>query len=53
MASPSPVPPYLRAVPASACWNASKMMRCFSGEMPIPESVTENSTTCCACDSTG
>ena len=26
IASPSPVPPYLRLVPASACWNASKMM---------------------------
>ena len=45
MASPRPVPPYLRAVPASACWNASKMIRCFSGGMPMPVSLTENSTT--------
>ena len=27
---PRPVPPYLRLVVPSACWNASKMMRCFS-----------------------
>ena len=25
-----------RLVPASACWNASKMSRCFSGAIPIP-----------------
>ena len=31
IASPRPVPPYLRLVPASACWNASKISRCFSG----------------------
>ncbi len=43
IARPSPVPPYLRAVPASACWNASKMMRCFSRGMPMPVSLTENS----------
>ena len=24
------MPPYLRLVPASACWKASKIMRCFS-----------------------
>jgi hypothetical protein len=38
MANPRPVPPYLRLVPASACWKASKMMRCFSGGMPMPVS---------------
>ena len=27
IARPRPVPPYLRLVLASACWNASKMMR--------------------------
>src|SRR5204862_354663 len=40
--SPSPVPPYFRLVVPSACWNASKMMRCLSCAMPIPVSVTEN-----------
>ena len=45
MARPRPVPPYLRLVPASACWNASKMSRCFSGAMPMPVSVTSNATT--------
>ena len=28
--SPSPVPPYIRLVEASACWNASKMICCLS-----------------------
>jgi hypothetical protein len=36
--SPRPVPPYLRLVVPSACWNASKMMRCFSSGMPMPVS---------------
>ena len=45
MARPRPVPPYLRLVPASACWKASKMMRCFSSGMPMPVSVTSNATT--------
>ena len=36
------MPPYLRLVPASACWNASKMSFCFSGAMPMPVSVTAN-----------
>ena len=45
IASPKPVPPYFRDVPASACWNASKMIFCFSGAMPMPVSVTENCTT--------
>ena len=40
MASPSPVPPYLRLVDASACWNASKMIFCFSSGMPMPVSET-------------
>ena len=53
MARPSPVPPYLRLVLASACWNASKMMRCFSGEMPMPVSETSNATTVPALESTG
>ena len=42
IASPRPVPPYLRLVPASACWNASKMSFCFSGAMPMPVSDTSN-----------
>ena len=37
---PRPVPPNLRVVDASACWNASKMIRCFSSGMPMPVSVT-------------
>src|SRR2546426_8913096 len=45
MASPRPVPPYLRPVPASACWKASKMILCLSGAMPIPASVTSKTTT--------
>ena len=45
MARPRPVPPYLRLVPASACWNASKMMRCFSGGIPMPLSETANEMT--------
>ena len=42
IARPSPVPPYLRLVLPSACWNASKMICCLSGGMPMPVSVTEN-----------
>jgi hypothetical protein len=30
----------LRLVDPSACWKASKMICCLSGEMPIPESDT-------------
>ena len=45
IARPRPVPPYLRDVPASACWNASKMIFCFSGGMPMPLSVTVKRTT--------
>ena len=33
------MPPKRRDVEASACWNASKMIFCFSGAMPIPVSV--------------
>jgi aspartate/methionine/tyrosine aminotransferase len=37
----------------SACWKASKMILCFSGEIPMPVSVTANSTTVFAVESTG
>ena len=50
---PSPVPPYLRLVVPSACWNASKMMRCLSCAMPMPVSVTENAIDVFARLSTG
>ncbi len=39
------MPPYLRDVEPSACWNASKMSCCFSGAMPMPVSATEKATT--------
>ena len=39
------MPPYLRLVLASACWKASKMIRCFSGGIPMPVSETSNDTT--------
>ena len=45
IAKPKPVPPYLRDVEPSACWNASKMICCLSGAMPMPVSVTENAMT--------
>ena len=45
MARPRPVPPYLRLVEASACWNASKMMRCLSSGMPMPVSATSKAMT--------
>ena len=45
IARPRPVPPNFRLVLASACWNASKMIRCFSGGMPMPVSDTSNETT--------
>ena len=47
------MPPYLRLVEASACWNASKMIFCFSSGMPMPVSVTSNATTAGAWLSTG
>ena len=43
---PRPVPPYLRLVVPSACWNASKMIRCFSSGMPMPVSSTVKASTC-------
>ena len=39
------MPPYLRLVVPSACWNASKIMRCLSAGMPMPVSVTEKAIT--------
>ena len=39
------MPPYLRLVVPSACWNASKMMRCLSSGMPMPVSSTEKAIT--------
>ena len=38
---PRPVPPYLRLVVPSACWNASKISFCLSCGMPMPVSLTE------------
>src|SRR5581483_8230340 len=43
--SPRPVPPYLRVVDASACWNASKKIFCLSSAIPTPVSVTRNAIT--------
>ncbi len=40
------MPPYLREVEPSACWKASKMICCFSAEMPMPVSLTLNAMTC-------
>src|SRR6476620_1470607 len=37
---PRPVPPYLRLVVPSACWNSSKTSRSLSSGMPMPVSVT-------------
>src|SRR5207245_10550094 len=45
IARPKPVPPYLRLLPSSACWKASKMIRCLSCGIPIPVSATTNATT--------
>ena len=44
IASPRPVPPYSRVVEPSACANASKISRCFSGGMPMPVSLTEKAS---------
>ena len=41
------VPPYLRLVPASACWKASKISFCFSGAMPMPVSEIARAITVC------
>jgi hypothetical protein len=43
--NPRPVPPNLRLVVPSACWNASNISFSFSSGIPIPVSVTENATT--------
>jgi len=40
MASPRPVPPYLRVVLDSACSKDLNNLACCSGVMPIPVSVT-------------
>ena len=48
MVSPSPVPPKVRLVEVSACWNASKINSCFSEGMPIPVSETAKASTCSA-----
>ncbi len=53
MESPRPVPPYLRLVVPSACWNDSKMMRCLSAGMPMPVSSTEKAMTPSALASAG
>ncbi len=42
---PRPVPPYLRLVVPSACWNASKITRNLSAAIPMPVSCTEYATT--------
>lgn len=41
---PRPVPPYLRLVVPSACWNASKMLSSLEAAMPIPVSLTAKMT---------
>ena len=40
MAMPSPVPPYLRTLPASTWKNGSKILARYSGGMPMPVSST-------------
>ena len=50
---PSPVPPYLRLVVPSACWNASKIISSLSLGMPMPLSRTANAITECAPSSAG
>ena len=58
MARPSPVPPYLRVVDASACENPAKILCWLSGAMPMPESLMAKSmwatpsTTRCRCSDT-
>ena len=42
--SPSPVPPYLRLVVPSACWNASKIISSLPAGMPMPVSRTANAS---------
>src|SRR6266536_2262245 len=50
---PRPVPPYLRLVVPSACWNASKISSTLSLEMPMPVSATDRAITCGASRSRG
>ena len=50
---PRPVPPYLRLVVPSACWNASKIIASLSPGMPMPVSRTANATTERALSSAG
>ena len=45
MESPRPVPPYLRLVEPSAWAKDSKIDCCFSNGMPVPLSMTLNTTT--------
>ena len=45
-ASPSPVPPYLRVVLASAWVNGWNSRATWSGVIPIPVSVTSNRIVC-------
>ena len=44
MASPKPVPPYLRVVEPSACENGWKMRDCAPGSKPMPESMISKSS---------
>ncbi len=44
IARPSPVPPYLRAVERSACWNTLNSRSACSGVTPMPVSRTENAS---------
>ncbi len=45
MDRPSPVPPYLRLVVPSACWNAPKIVSSCCSGMPMPVSLTRKATT--------
>ena len=45
IASPRPVPPYLRVVELSAWVKASKMLACLSAAMPMPSSDTSKPST--------
>src|SRR6266404_887260 len=40
---PSPVPPFLRVLVLSTCWNSSKILAWSAGAMPGPESTTDMS----------
>src|SRR5262245_59476507 len=50
MANPSPVPPLVRVVELSACWNSSNILTRSSGLMPGPESHTATVTDPLAAD---